>query len=58
VTAVATLLDGVATRQGSQPTLADTYLTLDPKKEAGKGGHEQARCLAALANSSACALRE
>ena len=41
VTAVATLMDGsgaTSSRSSQGPTVADTYLTLDPKQEAGRGG--------------------
>lgn len=36
VTAVATLMDAATARPSQTPTLADTYLLLDPRAEAGK----------------------
>lgn len=40
VTAVAQLMDGPTGKQSSAPTTADTYLLIDPRQEAGKGGSE------------------
>ena len=42
VTAVATLLDNSPSKPGQAPSLADTYLSIDPKAEAGKGSSEPA----------------
>jgi sec1 family domain-containing protein 1 len=38
VTAVSHLLDGSQGRSAQGPTAADTFLVIDPRKEAGKSG--------------------
>ena len=38
VTAVATLMDASTARQSQTPTLADSYLLLDPRAAAGRAG--------------------